>query len=99
MFWNEHASTANFDLQSLSSEVIDLITCLISRNPVHRFTLSEIMTHPWYTQNAVTSDEIIEEFTNRRDTIEGDNIQTNLDSETYTVDQTVFTNNSVSRGL
>ena len=48
-----------------SKEAKDLIQNLLSINPLHRYSISEIMMHPWYLGEVPTPEEIKEEFENR----------------------------------
>jgi serine/threonine protein kinase len=97
LFWSEHANDAN--IEELSCEVIDLITSLLSKDPVHRLTLSEVISHPWYQEKVPAHILVHEECSRRKEKINGDNVQTDFESEVYTVDPNVFSNNSVSRGF
>ena len=94
---------------TISDEASDLITKILEPNPTHRYTISEILSHPWYAEidedielfNDIEKEKIVREFfsydTSRynRNT---DNIAVAIDSseivQTHTTDS--FTEHHLS---
>lgn len=50
---------------------------MLSFDPIHRPSISEIMNHPWTLGETATEDEILEEFKERESVLRGErNIET-----------------------
>jgi serine/threonine protein kinase len=58
MFWKMHEKIKPEVFGSLSEDLKNLIVGLLQYNPVHRLSLSEIITHKWL-QGPVSSKEEI----------------------------------------
>lgn len=60
-FWSIHAD------ENLSSSFIDLLTKMLSSNPKDRLSLEQIKQHEWYNGPVPSADDIISEFTKRKE--------------------------------
>ena len=63
-FWSKFKKFA-----TISDDLKDLLTTMMQLNTSARFTLEEVMVHPWLDGPTPTSDQIIEEFTARKSQI------------------------------
>ncbi|EGZ16873.1 hypothetical protein PHYSODRAFT_503748 [Phytophthora sojae] len=60
-FWAAHARSATFSPGAMS-----LMTRIFNVKPQERITLAEIKTHPWFKENAVSSEELRAELLSRK---------------------------------
>lgn len=95
-FWKYHGQNQEEGIDFFSKEFIDLITWIFNFDHTTRPSLAEIKTHPWYKGETATKDEIIEEFTKRKELLEG--VSDSPVPETN-VSQDVYDDRSVHRGV
>lgn len=65
-FWAAHSRRKPGGLKFFSPEFISLMNCLLAFDPTQRPSLSEIKAHPWYNGETCTSEEIFQEFSQRK---------------------------------
>lgn len=99
LFWKLHSRNKPGGLDFFSEEFRDLITDLLTFDPVHRPSLAEIKSHPWYNGPVPTYEEIKEEFSLRKAKLDEENMQCDADVPDINVDPSVFTRNTVHRGV
>jgi serine/threonine protein kinase len=63
-FWSIHLKS--YGKEFLSTELKDLIENLFNKDPVKRYSMSEIKSHPWYVKDVPSESEIKKEFKERR---------------------------------
>jgi serine/threonine protein kinase len=95
-FWKYHGQNQEGGLDFFSKEFIDLITWIFNFDHTTRPSLSEIKEHDWFKGETATKDEITEEFTKRRELLEG--VSDGPVPETN-VSQDVYDDRSVHRGV
>ena len=66
LFWKYHTLNKEGGLSYYSEDFINLVSFMLSYDPLERPSLSEIMSHPWYTKPVPSYEEIVNEFTLRR---------------------------------
>lgn len=99
LFWKLHYRNKPGGLEFFSEDFRNLVTQLLSYDPVHRPSLAEIKSHPWYTAEVPTYDEISEEFAIRKEKLDEENMQDNEEIPEINLDPSVFTQNTVHRGV
>lgn len=70
-FWKFHGQNQPGGIEFFSKSFIDLINWIFNFDHTTRPSLAEIKEHEWYKGTIATKEEIIEEFTKRRATLEG----------------------------
>lgn len=69
-FWKTHYKG---DESYFSDEFKNLVNGMIAYNPFHRFSLSEIKSHPWFNGPVPSAEEIKEEFDQRLEQVNQEN--------------------------
>lgn len=64
-FWYEYSKVHEEDLGFFGDDFMDLLTGMFQYNPKQRYSMAEIMTHPWVQGETATLEEIKVEFTRR----------------------------------
>ena len=70
-FWKYHGQNQEGGIDFFSKEFIDLITWIFNFDHTTRPSLSEIKEHEWFQGETATKDQILEEFTKRKEALEG----------------------------
>ena len=65
--------------EKVSDDLKDLLTGMMQLNTSARYTLEEIMIHPWFDGPTATNEEIMSEFTARKSTIDTRKIEGKTD--------------------
>ncbi len=99
LFWKLHSRNKPGGMEFFSPEFRDLISIMLSFDPVQRPSLSEIKAHEWFKGTTPSYEQIKEEFTNRKDKLDQANIQEEEAFPTEEVDPSVFTRRTVHRGV
>jgi serine/threonine protein kinase len=99
LFWKLHSRNKPGGLEFFSEDFRDLITELLSFDPIHRPSLAEIKSHPWCTGPVPTYDEIKTEFATRKAKLDEENMQDEEEIPEINVDPSVFIKNTVHRGI
>merc|ERR1712087_780775 len=64
-----------------SNEFIDLVSSMLSYDPTHRPSISEIMAHPWYNGETATFEHIQQEFAARKEMVDQEKEKERLEKE------------------
>lgn len=99
LFWKLHSRNKPGGLAFFSEEFMDLITQLLTFDPVQRPSLAEVKAHPWYTGPVPSYEEIKEEFQQRKTKLDEERMQEDAACPTEEVDPSVFTKRTVHRGI
>jgi serine/threonine protein kinase len=99
LFWKLHSRNKPNGLDFFSESFRDLITSLLTFDPIHRPSLAEIKSHEWYNGSVPTYEEIKDEFTKRKQALNDANMQESAPVPTGVADPSVFTNHTVHRGV
>lgn len=99
LFWKLHSRNKPGGLEFFSEEFRDLITLMLSFNPIERPSLAEIVEHPWCKGETPSYEEIKEEFQQRKEQLEAENMQSDAPMPSGAPNPNVFTNRTVHRGV
>ena len=98
-FWKEHTKSKGKD-DYFTDEFKDLINGLFSYNPIHRLTISEVRTHPWFNGPVPTVDDIKSEFKARKNELAKEQRRQKDEDPTQTeFDTSLLEGNTVHRGI
>lgn len=95
-FWKFHGQNQEEGIDFFSKDFIDLITWIFNFDHTTRPSLAEIKEHEWYNGPIATHEEIKDEFTKRKELLEG--VCDSPVPETN-VSQEVYDDRSVHRGV
>lgn len=99
LFWKLHSRNKPNGLEFFSESFRDLISQMLSFDPIQRPSLAEVRAHEWYNGPVPTYDQIKEEFTRRKKDLDEDNMQDDQGFPSDDVDPSVFTKRTVHRGV
>ena len=69
-FWQYHSRKKPNGEEFFSEDFKNLINSLLAYDPTHRLSMAEIKAHKWYNSPTATKEEILEEFSQRKDKVE-----------------------------
>jgi len=72
---------------------------MLSFDPIQRPSLAEVKAHPWYNGPVPTYEQVKEEFIQRKNALDAQNVQEDQAFPSEEVDPSVFTNRTVHRGV
>lgn len=99
LFWKLHSRNKPGGMGFFSEDFVDLITSMLSFDPIQRPSLAEIKSHPWYNGPVPSEDDVKIEFKERKQRLEEENMQEDAPLPSGAVDPNVFTNHTVHRGV
>ncbi|CAI2368000.1 unnamed protein product [Moneuplotes crassus] len=99
LFWKLHSRNKPGGLEFFSPEFRELISSMLSFDPVHRPSLAEVRSSAWYTATVPSYDEVKEEFNQRKAALDESSAQEDQPFPTEEVDPSVFTRRTVHRGV
>lgn len=70
-FWKFHGQNQENGIDHFSEDFMDLITWIFNFDHTTRPSLAEIKEHPWYKGKCASKEDIKEEFTERKEVLEG----------------------------
>lgn len=99
LFWKWHTKSKEGGLDFFSESFRNLISSMLSLDPIARPTLAEIQSHEWYRLPVPSSEEVKEEFKMRKDIINKNNIKAGEYKPSEKPDPDVFNNHTKHRGV
>lgn len=99
LFWKLHSRNKPSGLDFFSPEFRDLISQMLSFDPVQRPSLAEVKASDWYNGPCPTYEQIKEEFSQRKATLDAENMQEDQAFPSEEVDPNVFNRRTVHRGV
>ncbi len=99
LFWKLHSRNKPSGMEFFSPEFRELISQMLSFDPVHRPSLAEVRESDWYKGEVPTYEEIKEEFNQRKATLDQEAMQEDQAYPSEEVDPSVFTRRTVHRGV
>lgn len=99
LFWKLHSRNKPNGLDFFTEDFRDLISQMLSFDPVQRPSLAEVKAHAWYNGHVPTYEQVKAEFLQRKTTLDNANVQEDQAFPSEEVDPSVFTNRTVHRGV
>mmetsp|Transcript_10013 Transcript_10013/g.11255 ORF Transcript_10013/g.11255 Transcript_10013/m.11255 type:complete len:256 (+) Transcript_10013:307-1074(+) len=99
LFWKWHTKSKSEGIDFFSESFRNLISQMLSLDPVSRPSLAEIRSHEWYNLPVPSKEEVIEELKSRRTQIDKAKLKLEETKNTDSPDPNVFIKNVNHRDL
>ena len=99
LFWKLHSRNKPNGSEFFTKEFKDMISSMLSFDPIQRPSLAEVKASEWYNGPVPTYEQVKNEFIERKQTLDDANMQEDQAFPSEEVDPSVFTNRTVHRGV